>query len=127
MENENRFSPVVGLARRRWLLITLGLLIVAGASLPPFMTASCLSYQQSSAETRALESLRALTRNGSLPAEDAVTRIETDYPKTRAAGLARLLRGRIRLNAKRLFGRGLAQQRCNRTTKLWRLCAADAR
>lgn len=104
MENEGVFSSSVRLARRRWLLITLGLLIVAGASLPPFMTTSCLSHQQSSAETRALENLRALTRNGSLPAEDAVTRIETDYSKTRAAGLARLLRARIRLNAKDFSG-----------------------
>jgi len=100
MENESGFVSVVQLAKRRWLIIVIGLAIVLGASLPPFMTASCLSRQQASAETRALENLRALTRGGAIPAEDAVTRIETTYPRTRAAGLARLLRARIHLNSK---------------------------
>ena len=84
-----------GLGKRRWLLIIISLAIVVGASLPPLMTASCLSRQQTTAEIRALENLRAMTRGGSLPAEDAVARLETDYPKTRAAGLARLVRARF--------------------------------
>lgn len=92
------------LGTRRWLLIIIGLTIVVGASLPPLMTASCLSRQQSSAETRSLENLRAMTRGGALPAEDAVLRLETDYPKTKTAGLARLVRARIHLNAKDFAG-----------------------
>src|ERR1700730_4422975 len=102
MENEGVLVSVASIATRRWLLIIIGLTIVAGASLPPFMTASCLSRQQTAAEIRALENLRAMTRGGALPAEDAVARIESGYPRTRAAGLARLVRARIHLNAKDL-------------------------
>jgi soluble lytic murein transglycosylase len=92
------------LRKRRWLLIIVGLAIVVGASLPPFMSASCFTRQQTSSELRALENLRILTRNGALPAEDAVARIETDYPRTKAAGLARLLRARIKISNRDFTG-----------------------
>lgn len=92
------------MGKRRWLLIIVGIAIVIGASLPPFMSASCFTRQQTAAELRALENLRALTRNGALPAEDAVARIESDYPRTKAAGLARLLRARIKLSNKDFTG-----------------------
>ena len=85
-----------GIGKRRWLLILIGLAIVVGASLPPFMSASCFTRQQTAAELRALENLRTMTRGGVLPAEDAVARIESDYPRTKTAGLARLLRARIK-------------------------------
>jgi soluble lytic murein transglycosylase len=104
MENESGVSTIARLAARRWLLIAIGLAIVAGASIPPFMTASCLTRQQAPAEVRALENLRAMTRGGVLPAEAAVARIETDYPKTEAAGLARFVRARIHLNARDFAG-----------------------
>ena len=68
------------------------------------MSASCLTSQQTPAELRALESLRAMTRGGVLPAEDAVARIESDYPRTKTAGLARLVRARIKLNNKDFAG-----------------------
>src|SRR6267142_2158117 len=92
------------IGKRSWLLIIIGLVIVVGASLPPFLSASCVTRQQNPAEIRALENLRAMTRGGALPAEDAVARIETDYPRTRTAGLARLLRARIHLNKKDFAG-----------------------
>jgi len=92
------------LRKRRWLLIIVGLAIIVGASLPPFMTASCFTRQQTSAELRALDNLRIMTRNGVLPAEDPVARIENDYPRTRAAGLARLLRARIKISNKDFSG-----------------------
>src|SRR2546430_15852585 len=92
------------IGKHRWLLIILGLVIVVGASLPPFLSASCVTRQQNPAEIRALENLRAMTRGGALPTEDAVARIETDYPRTRTAGLARLLRARIHLNTKDFAG-----------------------
>ncbi|HEY6233032.1 MAG TPA: transglycosylase SLT domain-containing protein [Pyrinomonadaceae bacterium] len=92
------------LGKYRLTLIVIGLAVVIGASLPAFMTASCLTRQQTPAEIRALESLRAMTRNGVLPAEDVVTRIETDYPRTKAAALARVVRARIRINAKDFAG-----------------------
>ncbi|MCU1264223.1 MAG: Soluble lytic murein transglycosylase and related regulatory protein [Acidobacteria bacterium] len=93
-----------GIGKRRWLLIIIGIAIVIGASLPPFMSASCFTRQQTSSELRALENLRAMTRNGVLPAEDAVARIESDYPRTKAAGLARLLRARMKTSNKDFVG-----------------------
>src|SRR5436190_6662016 len=88
------------LGKHRFLLILLGLVIVAGASLPPFMTASCLTRLQTSAEQKALDNLRNMTRGGALPPEDVVARIESDFPRTKTAALARILRARIKLNAK---------------------------
>ncbi len=107
MENERGVAMVARLATRRWLLILVSLAIIAGASLPPFMTASCLTRPQTPAELRALENLRAMTRGGMLPAEDAVARIESDYPRTKTAGLARLVRARIKINAKDFAGAAL--------------------
>jgi soluble lytic murein transglycosylase len=75
-----------------------------GVSIPPFMSASCLTRQQTPAELKALEDLRAMTRGGVLPSEDVVARIETGFPGTRAAGLARLLRARIKLSARDFMG-----------------------
>ncbi len=41
-----------------------------------------------------------MTRGGVLPSEDVVARIESDFPRTKAAALARIARARIRINAK---------------------------
>jgi soluble lytic murein transglycosylase len=68
------------------------------------MSASCLTRQQTPAEIRALENLRAMTRGGVLPAEDVVARIESDFPGTKAAALARMVRARIKLNSKDYVG-----------------------
>jgi soluble lytic murein transglycosylase len=68
------------------------------------MSASCFTRKQTSAELRALESLRLMTRNSVLPAEDVVARIENDYPRTKTAGLARLLRARIKIANKDFAG-----------------------
>ncbi|HEV7798468.1 MAG TPA: transglycosylase SLT domain-containing protein [Pyrinomonadaceae bacterium] len=92
------------LGKYRLTLILIGLAIVAGASLPAFMTASCLTRQQTPAEIRALENLRAATRSGVLPSEDVVARIESDFPRSKAAALATIVRARIRINAKDLAG-----------------------
>jgi soluble lytic murein transglycosylase len=92
------------LGKYRLTLLVIGIAIVVGASLPAFMTASCLTRQQTPAELRALEGLRAMTRGGVLPAEDVVARIESDYPRSKAAALARIVRARIRLNAKDFAG-----------------------
>jgi soluble lytic murein transglycosylase len=95
---------VQNLGKYRLTLILIGLAVVAGASLPAFMTASCLTRQQTPAEIRALENLRAVTRGGVLPAEEVVARIESDFPRTKAAALARIVRARIKLNAKDYAG-----------------------
>lgn len=82
------------------LLIIVGIIIVVGFSISPLLSASC-STRHSSAqgEMQALAQLRTLTRGGVLPSEAVVAKIESDYPETKAAGLARLLRARIKLNA----------------------------
>ncbi|HEX8851944.1 MAG TPA: tetratricopeptide repeat protein, partial [Pyrinomonadaceae bacterium] len=87
--------------QHRITLIIIGLVVVIGASLAPFMSASCSTRQQqgTTGELKALETLRAMTSNGVLPAEDAVARIEAEFPDTKAAGLARMVRARIKLKA----------------------------
>jgi len=45
-----------------------------------------------------------MTRGGVLPSEDAVARIESDFPRTKAAGLARLVRARIKIHANDYVG-----------------------
>ena len=85
--------------KHRLILILIGLAVVVGASLPTFMTASCLTRQQTPAEVRALENLRAQTRGDTLPADDVVARLESDFPKSKAAGLARMVRARIKIRA----------------------------
>ncbi|MGH9928185.1 MAG: transglycosylase SLT domain-containing protein [Pyrinomonadaceae bacterium] len=99
---KGKFVKKVG--KYRLTLIVIGIAVVIGSSLPAFMTASCLTRQQTPAELKALEGLRAMTRGGVLPSEDVVVRIESDFPRTKAAALARIVRARIRLNAKDLDG-----------------------
>jgi soluble lytic murein transglycosylase len=89
----------INFRKHRLTLIIVGLVVVIGASIAPFMSASCSTKQQRQVpgEVKALEQLRGMTRGGVLPAEDAVARIENDFPNTKAAGLARLLRARIKI------------------------------
>ena len=87
------------MAKHRLLLIFIGVALVAVASLPFLMSASCLTRPQTPGEQKALESLRSMTRNDVLPAEDVVAEIENQFPRTKAAALARMLRARIKLNA----------------------------
>jgi soluble lytic murein transglycosylase len=90
----------INFRKHRLTLIIVGLVLLTGASVAPFMSASCSTRQQQRqlpGETKALEQLRSMTRGDVLPAEDAVARIESDFPNTKAAGLARILRSRIKL------------------------------
>ncbi len=89
----------INFRQHRLILIIVGLVVVAGLVLAPFMSASCGTHQGSQGEQRALETLRTMTRGGVLPAEDAVERIEKAHPDTKAAGLARIVRARIRMKA----------------------------
>lgn len=82
----------------------IGVAILAAASIPAFMSASCLTRQQTAAELRALENLRSMTRGGVLPNDDVVARIESEFPRTKAAALARLVRARIKLEQKDYAG-----------------------
>jgi soluble lytic murein transglycosylase len=89
----------INLRKHRLILVIVGLVIVAGLSVSPFLSASCSTHQGSQGEQKAIETLRTMTRGGVLPAEDAVMRIETAHPDTRAAGLARIIRARIKMKA----------------------------
>ena len=85
--------------KHRYLLIALAVAIAGAASLPAFMTASCFTRQNTPAELKALESLRSQTRRGQLPPDEVVARMESEFPRTKAAGLARLVRARIKVRA----------------------------
>lgn len=73
--------------------------VVIGLSLGPLMSASCSRRPPAGPEANALEQLRNSTRGGVLPADDVVARIEFGYPNTKVAGLARIIRARIKLKA----------------------------
>lgn len=90
--------------KHRALLCFTGIALLAVCSLPFFMSASCLTRPQTLGEQKALETLRSMTRNDVLPAEDAVLAIENQFPRSKTAALARILRARIKLNAKDFAG-----------------------
>jgi soluble lytic murein transglycosylase len=75
----------------------------AGALALPFASASCSTQQPNRAgEPEAIERLRALTHNVppvTLPPESAVAGMETQYARTAAGALARMVRARIKLAA----------------------------
>lgn len=92
------------MGKRRIFFIVVGLVITTGALLPFLMSASCLTRPQTVAEQRALENLRSMTRGDVLPSEDVVAGIESQFPNTKVAALARILRARIKANAKDFVG-----------------------
>ena len=92
------------LRKHRFAFIVAGLIAAVGAIAPLFLIAGCRTLQQTPQELQARESLRAMTRGGVLPAEDAVARIESDFPKTTAGALAKIVHARIKLNAKDFAG-----------------------
>ena len=91
-------------AKHRLLLILVGLVVAGAASLPYLMSASCVTRPQTPGEQKALDNLRSMTRNDVLPSEDVVAGIENQFPRTKAAALARTLRARIKLNARDFAG-----------------------
>ena len=92
------------LGKHRLVLVVLGVAVIAVASIPFLLSASCRTHQQTPAETKALENLRSMTRNDVLPSEEVVAGIENQFPRTKVAALARMLRARIKLNAKDYAG-----------------------
>src|SRR5687768_17892647 len=90
--------------KHRLFLVLLGVTLVGLASLPFLMSASCLTRPQTVGEQKALDNLRSMTRNDVLPSEDVVAGIENQFPRTKAAALARILRARIKLNARDFAG-----------------------
>src|SRR6186997_1971413 len=92
------------LFRHRLVFILVGVVVIGLASLPYLMSASCVTRPQTPAEQKALDSLRSMTRNDVLPSEDVVAGIENQFPRTKTAALARILRARIKLNARDFAG-----------------------
>jgi soluble lytic murein transglycosylase len=92
------------LGKHRLLLVVIGVTVVVLASLPFILSASCRTRQQTPAEQKALETMRTMTRNDVLPSEDVIAGIENQFPRTKAAALARILRARIKLSAKDFQG-----------------------
>ena len=90
--------------KHRFAFMLMSLSIVVAALVPLFLIAGCHTLQQTPQELKARETLRAMTRGGILPAEDAVARIESDFPKTTAGSLAKIVHARIKLNAKEFAG-----------------------
>src|SRR5919106_2904240 len=87
------------MTKHRLPLVLIGLVVAGVASLPYLMSASCLTRPQTAGEQKALDTLRSMTRNDVLPSEDVVAGIENQFPRTRAAALARMLRARIKSKA----------------------------
>src|SRR5260370_42654374 len=88
------------LRRHRFIFMFMSLSTVIAAVAPVFLIAGCRTLQQTPQELQARETLRAMTRGNVLPAEDAVARIESDFPKTTAGAAAKIVHPRIKLKAK---------------------------
>src|SRR5437667_1383532 len=89
--------------RSAFILMSLSSTIFVALA-PLFLVASCRTLQQTSQELKARETLRTMTRGGVLPSEDAVARIESDFPRTTAGALAKIVHARIKLNTKDYAG-----------------------
>ncbi|MBA2501818.1 MAG: transglycosylase SLT domain-containing protein [Pyrinomonadaceae bacterium] len=78
-----------------FVFVAVALCLALAALIAPFSIASCGTTQREP-EAMALAHLRSLTRNGSVPAEDVVARIEAEQAGTRAGALARVVRARAK-------------------------------
>lgn len=87
------------LGRHRVLVFVSTLFSIAAVVSAPLMTASCRSYFAKESEDKVLEQLRILTKGGAVPSESYIAQIESNYPKTKVAGLARFIRARIKFNS----------------------------
>ncbi len=92
------------MSKHRLLLIFIGVALLAVVSLPFLMSASCLTRPQTPGEQKALDNLRSMTRKDVLPSEDVVLGIENQFPRSRTAALARILRARIKHNNRDFTG-----------------------
>ncbi len=95
---------MITLRRHRFAFLLMSLSTIFVAVVPLFLIASCRPLQQTPQELQARQTLRSMTRGGVIPAEDAVAKIEKDFPNTTAGSLARMVHARIKLNAKDYAG-----------------------
>src|SRR6266446_10685676 len=95
---------MIGIRKHRTAFLVAALTATMAVIAPLFLIAGCRTLQQTPQELKARETLRAMTRGGVLPGEDAVARIESDFPRTTAGALAKIVHARIKLNAKDFAG-----------------------
>ncbi len=81
--------------RHKHPFLTLGLMWLT-LFLAPFNTSCASAFEPAQTEEQALQSLRQMTKDGSLPLESAVAQIESRFANTRTGALAKLLRAQIR-------------------------------
>ena len=90
---------MITLRRHRFAFLFMSLSTIFVAVVPLFLIASCRPLQQTPQELQARQTLRSMTRGGVMPSEDAVARIEKDFPNTTAGALAKMVHSRIKQNA----------------------------
>jgi soluble lytic murein transglycosylase len=95
---------MINLRRHRFAFLFMSLSTIFVALVPLFLIASCRPLQQTPQELQARQTLRSMSRGGVMPAEDAVAKIEKDFPNTTAGSLAKIVHARIKLNAKDYAG-----------------------
>jgi soluble lytic murein transglycosylase len=95
---------MITLRRHRFVFLLMSLSTIFAVVAPLFLVAGCRTLQQTPQELKARETLRAMTRGGVLPAEQAVAGIESDYPNSTAGALARIVHARIKLKANDFAG-----------------------
>ncbi len=95
---------MMGFRKHRIVFLVAALAATMAVIAPLFLIAGCRTLQQTPQELKAREILRAMTRGGVLPGEDAVARIEADYPRTTAGALASMVHARIKLKANDFAG-----------------------
>lgn len=95
---------MITLRQHRFAFIFMSLSTIFVAVAPLFLIASCRPLQQTPQELQARQTLRSMTRGGVMPSEDAVAKIEKDFPNTTAGSLAKIVHARIKLNAKDYAG-----------------------
>ena len=78
--------------------------LLAGLAALPLTSASCRAQQAKPDDPAAYERLRAMTRGGQLPPEQAVAKLAAEQSGTRTGALARLLQARLRVEAKDFAG-----------------------
>src|SRR5216110_2822664 len=95
---------MITLRRHRFTFLFMSLSTIFVVVAPLFLIASCRPLQQTPQELQARQTLRSMTRGGVMPAEDAVAKIEKDFPNTTAGSLAKIVHARIKLNARDYAG-----------------------
>lgn len=95
---------MITLRKHRFAFMLMSLSTIFAAIAPLFLIAGCTTLQQTPQELKVRETLRSMTRGGVLPAEDAVARIESEFPKTTAGALAKIVHARIKLKANDFAG-----------------------